>query len=502
MSGHSGLFVGVVKNNSDPAQHGRLQIYIPSIDSDSFNTGDLPWATYVSPFGGATANAKVGRSADTVSGVSAYGFWAIPQVGSQVLCGFINGNHTMRVYFGCLHMPQLNRTVPQALNGVSTEIDESGQYPQAKISYLVNNLTTAGLAPGQPNYQTRGWERSISYPSNGDAAKNTSNGYGAKSLDSTSAESQMVALTTPGRHYFLMSDVAEQCRVRLRTTAGSQVIFDDTNERIYVSTAKGTNYIELDETNGKIYVYSNSKVNIRAKNDINLYSDNNINIVAKKRVNIQSETRGVKIQANNTIQMLSAGGDLAFTAGCGITLKTTGGSAAPAVGGGTSSFPGGVGLVRDFAEPAGSGSSTIKVDSKDGVQLTTQGSFAANASNSISFNTSGSLSFVSSSGSALNLGGGSTTMSSSTPINLKTPAFNVDTPSFGFKAVDPESGLLPIQSTTAVSTNSPSQPVITSATAASSDSIASFMVRPDHESWVRDEDEAQCKTPRNPLWKP
>ena len=51
--------IGIVKNNADPAQHGRLQIYIPSIDSPDYDLEDLSWAIYVSPFGGVTADFKV-----------------------------------------------------------------------------------------------------------------------------------------------------------------------------------------------------------------------------------------------------------------------------------------------------------------------------------------------------------------------------------------------------------------------------------------------------------
>jgi phage baseplate assembly protein gpV len=500
-SKYLGLTIGIVKNNADPGQHGRLQIYIPSIDSDSFRTEDLPWATYVSPYGGTTANAVVGRDGSTVSGVSSYGIWAVPQNGAQVLCGFINGDSKMRFWLGCVYMPELNRTMPQGVDGYKTEIDKSGLYPQKEMSHVVDNLTKAGLDPKSANFKTRGWERSISYPSNGNDEKKADNGYGTKPLDKTKSESQIISVTSPGRHYFLMSDVVDNCKVRVRTSAGSQMIFDDTNERIYISTAKGMNYIEMDESNGKIYVYSDSKINVRAKNDINFYSDNNINIVAKKRVNIQSETRGVAIQSNNSIQLTSGGGDINLNASRGILLKTSGGSTAGAVGGSTTSSPGGVGLVRDFPESAGSGAASVKIDAKDAVEILTANKIVANAGGSIQFNSGGSLAFISSSGSSLVLGG-SATMSSSSGMGIKAPSFNVDAGSFGFKAIDPVSGLLTIKSTAGVSVNNPSAPSISSGAAASVSSVSASMIRPDHESWKRDEDEAQCKTPRNANWKP
>ena len=321
--------IGVVKNNADPAQHGRLQIYIPSIDSDDYEIEDLAWATYVSPFGGSTANAKVGRENQDIPGVTAYGFWAIPKIGGQVICGFMEGDPSVRFWMGCVYIPELNRTLPQTIEGEKTELDETGSYPQSEIPHYKKNLDAAGLSMGSKHYRTRGgYERSVSHPSNGNANKPGDNGYYKKPLEPEKSDSQTICLTSPGRHYFVMSDVDEYCRIRLKTTEGSQIIFDDTNERIYISTAKGKNWIELDESNGKVYIYSDSKVSIRAKNDINMYSDENINIVANKRVNIKSEDRSVNLEAKQDVRMLSTEADVMVTASRDVQLKTTNGQKA------------------------------------------------------------------------------------------------------------------------------------------------------------------------------
>ena len=322
--------IGIVKNNADEAQHGRLQIFIPSIDSLNYELEDLPWASYISPFGGTTVDFKAGRGQSTIPGVSAYGFWAIPKTNAQVLCGFMEGDPNVRFWMGCMYMPELNRTMPSNIDPLKTEIDESGVYPQQEIPHYAINLKDAGLDPGTMHYRTRGgYERSVSHPSNKNKNKPTDNGYAPKPHQTDKADSQAICLTSPGRHYFVMSDVDEYCRIRLKTTEGSQIIFDDTNERIYISTAKGRNWVELDETNGRIYIYSDSKVNIRSKNDINMYSDENINIVANKRVNIRSETRSVNLRAKYDIRGLSTHADIMWTASRDIHLKTFNGPKVP-----------------------------------------------------------------------------------------------------------------------------------------------------------------------------
>lgn len=119
-SGYNTAFttcIGIVKNNADPAQHGRLQIYIPSIDSPDYDLEDLSWAIYVTPFGGSTADFKAGREQSDIPGVSSYGFWAIPKVGAQVLCGFLEGDPTVRYWMGCMYVPEMNRTLPQSIEG-------------------------------------------------------------------------------------------------------------------------------------------------------------------------------------------------------------------------------------------------------------------------------------------------------------------------------------------------------------------------------------------------
>lgn len=369
------ISMGTVKNNADPAQHGRLQIFIPSVDNKDFEVDELPWASYVSPFGGTTVDALVGREQSIIPGVSAYGMWAVPQVGAQVIVGFLEGDQDTRFWMGCLFMPELNRTLPQSLNDIKTEIDESGQYPQQEIPHYRKNLGEASLAPEDMHYKTRGgWARSVSHPSNKNKNKPRDDGYWTKPNEPEKADSQIFSWTTPGRHHFAMSDVDEECRIRLKTTEGTQIILDDTNERIYISTAKGRNWIEVDEGSGKIYFYTASKFSLHSENDINLYSKENINIVAKKRVNIRSEERAVKIQGKMNIEMLSEEANIKISASRDMHIKTFDGPKAPKVEEllkcTLPPYAGDpLGLIRDWEEEEGSETSKVFIDGVQDVNI-------------------------------------------------------------------------------------------------------------------------------------
>ena len=484
------LTVGIVKNNADPAHHGRLQVYVPALDSEDFKVEDLPWCWYVSPFGGVTANFKVGREQKEVPGISAYGMWSVPKNGAQVLIGCIDGNPENRFWMGCLFMPEHNRTLPAGIDGVETEIDESGAYPQSVMSHYQENLSEAGLWRGDDHFKTRGgYERSVSHPSNKNKSKPTDNGYAPKPLEPEKADSQTFSFTTPGKHYMVMSDVDEYCRVRIRTTEGQQIIFDDTNERIYISTAKGRNWIELDETNGKIYIYSDSKVNIRAKNDINMYSDENINIVANKRVNIRSEDRSINLLAKHDVRLDSSDADIMLTASRDIHIKTTNGPRAGALSEEKFAQKPVKGWVYRWPEKGGSETSKIRIDAQDDVEIkSVQKNIHITGKQNVHMRAVDSNVYIQ--------GSTNVYMKSNAAIFQQTGTIHQDATIIGNDFFGTFIGAH-IEDTPPKPQPSQAAAVAEAATKVPTVGIIDHMVRPNHESWTRDEDESFCKTARN-----
>lgn len=310
----SGLTLGVVVDTDDPLQMGRLRIFCPSLNDSPKKPQLLPWATYITPFGGSINNSEFYRGTDennaTSSGSLHYGFWAVPELGAQVLVGCVDGDPRRRFWIGCVPEHQQTHTLhngrwkwadgvvdgPLTGNGSPMQpahanaqkaFDGRNDSPEWR-SRIADYQTTAnsedvGQLPNskmtesldQQNAQIRAndpdtWER----------ATLGSHGYdwsGFKKLDYKS--SRVVGLSTPGMHSLVMDDRPFNSRVRLKTTAGHQILLDDTNERIYISTYDGENWMEFDR-NGNIDMFSSNRISIHAAKDLNFNAGQTIRFFA------------------------------------------------------------------------------------------------------------------------------------------------------------------------------------------------------------------------------
>lgn len=320
------ITTGTVVDTNDPQQMGRCRVYCPALgDSPETQYVDLPWAIYVSPFAGNTFVTTRGPGVQQSEGSLAYGFWAIPKVGSQVLVFCIDGNPNTRAYFGAIYPQFTPHTMPHgrwmyddhpSLEKTGADTRPFGPYTSTEkfIEPLANNMRQAFGNKNEPNYEWR--TRAADYTVSGldvsvldrtyskvaddknvehDGWKSTQ-GYQISriepNLSSQSTDknydSQTYAWTTPGFHAISMDDRQENCRIRFRTTSGHQILLDDTNERIYISTAQGNNWIEIDQA-GNIDIFTTNKVNVRAQKDINFTSDETIRMHAKKGIHMYTD---------------------------------------------------------------------------------------------------------------------------------------------------------------------------------------------------------------------
>jgi phage baseplate assembly protein gpV len=339
-----GITIGTVVDTNDPQQMGRIRVVCPTLN-DRFDSevGDIPWAMYATPFGGSVSRGTRGPNEDTTHGPVAYGMWAIPKIGAQVLIMCIDGSPMQRVWLGCVYGQFTPHTLPHGRYfGESSGLLPEADGPIGPVSTteepiqpLFNNLKEAfdGSGSGPTNYErkTRGADYSVSSVVAGVlhttfshlpddkgkqiAGKYVTQGYGESNItpglgsDITGLhyDSLVYSITTPGFHSISMDDRDENCRMRFRTTAGHQIILDDTNERIYISTAKGKNWIEIDQE-GNIDVFTENKLSIHAKKDINFISDESIRMHAKKGIHMYSED-DIRIQSTKNVH-LKAGVDI------------------------------------------------------------------------------------------------------------------------------------------------------------------------------------------------
>lgn len=268
---------GIVMATDDPQQMGRVKIWCPAIDGEDYNIDTIPWATYMSPFAGQTNSYPAGASGMETLGLQSYGFWGIPKVGAEVIVGMMYGNVNLRVYLGSIFSPHGNRSLPVGRNRqdiAPTPVSDTFDPVQPQTSHLETqfdgNLTASEA-------QTRGaYERAVAQ---GQDNRDGTQGY-QKALNGDSLDSQTFCLVTPGRHAIIFQDNPETGRMRMKTADGHQIIFDDANERIYISTSHGKTWIELDK-DGHMHMYGAASVSVSAGEDINLVAGGNFNVGAK-----------------------------------------------------------------------------------------------------------------------------------------------------------------------------------------------------------------------------
>lgn len=324
MSKHYSPTLGIIVDTNDPLQQGRLRVICPAWDAQQempatqAEIEKISWANYASPFGGTIKNISSGPNKTTSWGPTAYGFWAIPEVGSHVIVQCIDGDQNQRYWTHCVFPVQTNRSLPGGRG-----FDPNGNPGPWTDSYEkydpgFNNLKSAGLDSGGFYENRGGYERQVAQAkTNKDGAE----GYATNPSSGSGLNSQTYCMSTPGHHFLSMQDSPEFCRIRIKTASGHQIIFDDTNERIYISTAKGNNYIELDQ-DGHVHVYASDSISMTTDKDFNLKARGSINMSAAKDINIISKA-SVNITATLDINV-KASGSIFETATGSMYLKATG----------------------------------------------------------------------------------------------------------------------------------------------------------------------------------
>lgn len=319
------ITLGTVMNNSDPHQMGRLKVLCQGLGDDSTDpSGDsLPWASMTSTFGGtATSNFKRGPTGAQSKGPIAYGFWNIPRVGSTVVIACIDGDPYYRVWLGAIFDQGTASTMPHGRyfydkgNGQPEGPLDSYEEP---IEPLYTNQTKAFTSKsGNYEWRTRGADYSgagnvdeftefapsthpdetitKAFASADGKSFDVKNGYAEGNNDHE--ESSVFSWSTPGFHSISMDDRPENCRIRVRTTCGAQILMDDTNERLYVSTPQGENWIEMDY-NGNIDMHGR-RISIHADKDLNFTADETIRFFAKKGIHMVSQD-SISMQATKDI---------------------------------------------------------------------------------------------------------------------------------------------------------------------------------------------------------
>lgn len=307
----SNFVEGVVVDTSDPQQMGRIKVWCPSIDGQNYSVQNLPWVAYLTPFGGQARDYPAGVGPSRSRGPASYGMWAVPKLGAFVIVGFLYDDPANRFYLGSYFPEHGNRSLPGGRNsagGPTTDIGEAIEPATSNLKAQFNGNLSASQA------QTRGaYERQAAQAA---TEKDGTEGY-QQDLIGDGLDPQTYCIVTPGRHALIMQDHPSTSRVRIKTAEGAQVLIDDANERIYVSTAKGKTWIELDQ-DGHVHVYGSDSISFTTGGDFNVTAKGAINLHAGGNLNLSAVGHG-RLSACADVS-LSADGPVAITAGGQIDL--------------------------------------------------------------------------------------------------------------------------------------------------------------------------------------
>ncbi len=247
-----------------------------------------------------------------------YGMHNQARNGDSVAVAFANGDPSRAFILG--HVPKTAETDHVPSYGPQ-KTDASGDgYPTSTLpAYNFNNTA-------QPKASTTLAHNVI----DAGLVKDANRGFGSSS-STRETPSRVTGWKTPGDpdtnmmgHQLVMDDHPDSQLMRFRTSKGTQVLLCDNGDYIYLSTATGKTWVQLDD-GGNINIYAKTGVNIHSEHDFNLSCDRNFNLNVAGNVNWIVEGKSfVRMNKGADITVGEGGGDLNVTAMNNTMVKVQG----------------------------------------------------------------------------------------------------------------------------------------------------------------------------------
>jgi len=376
--------IGIVKNNVDSTHSGAVWVYIAKLNSSSPPDESGSWikVNYLSPFCGLSGVSGVAGSGSTTDGYGkfvgnpqSYGFWAsAPDIGTQVVCVFINGEPGQGYYIGCIPQIGLLSMTP-AIGSSKVIVPNDGEaktyggadrLPTGEVNSTNPNLANSGTIVTDPkpihSYQAailfqqgliRDNARGVISSS---AQRETPSrvfgmstpggpifqgGYNNSNIKSASTgstdPSKLTMIGRTGGHSFVMDDGDLQGQdqlTRIRTSSGHMIMMNDSSQSLFIIHANGQSWIELGKE-GTVDMYASNSVNIRTQGDLNLHADRDLNLHADRNFTLYG--KNLNMESDNDMNIRS-GANFSQYASTSYTVKS--GSDLALFGGGSTSLAG------------------------------------------------------------------------------------------------------------------------------------------------------------------
>lgn len=326
--------IGIVKDNIDPTRSGRIRVALQDGKGPVSPDDDGGWVTVqhlTTFFGVVRANAGTDSEdyGSYINNSSSYGQWqAPPDIGTKVICIFVNGDTSAGYYIGSIPEPETLQMVPAIgasevvtlnkgearsfggatrlpvtnLNTNNKDKADSNEFidtPRPVHSYTASIMNQQGIlrdpirgpisssasreaasrvgwgvsTPGRPIYEGGFTDENI--PEN---------------LDQSKAE-QLKVVARRGGHSIVMDDgdiIGRDQLIRIRTSLGHQILMSDDGQTLMILHSNGQSYIELGKE-GTVDIFSTNSINMRTQGDFNIHADRDINMHAMENFNLQAK---------------------------------------------------------------------------------------------------------------------------------------------------------------------------------------------------------------------
>ena len=314
--------------NVDPTRQGILQVFpSESLDTNTDNPATIKVQRMASFFGSTHPTSSNDDWGDYTSNPSSYGQWnSPPDVGTQVICIFVNGDPNYGYYIGAVP-DAINLTMVPAIGSVEDVTLNSGE----SQSYGgATRLPVTNINPNNPKLADTVDFLSAAKPVHSYVAsimqqqgilRDKYRGPISSSANRETPSRVGWGVSTPGRpiyqggytdetlvsnlnagpqgyniiarrggHSLVMDDgdvIGRDQLIRLRTALGHQILMSDDGQMLSILHSNGQSYIELGKE-GTVDIFSTNSVNIRTQGDLNLHADNDLNLHAGRNVNINA----------------------------------------------------------------------------------------------------------------------------------------------------------------------------------------------------------------------
>jgi hypothetical protein len=310
---------------------GQLMVYLTDNSGlDPDNKDSWRPVQMLSPFFGYTRGDAAGDSLGTYkTNPSSYGMWmSPPDIGTTVLCIFVEGDLNYGFYIGSVPQPEALQMIPAigATDNIIPNGGEANSYGGALRLPVTNiNLNNKDVADSS-EYLTapkpvHSYTSAIMFqqgilrdpirgPIGSSSQRETPSrvgwgiitpgrpiyegGYDDKQIASNlkaDNSQKLRVVSRRGGHSIVMDDgdvIGRDNLVRIRTSLGHQILMSDDGQTLMLLHSNGQSYIELGKE-GTVDVYATNSINLRTQGDLNLHADNNVNIHATKNLNLQGE---------------------------------------------------------------------------------------------------------------------------------------------------------------------------------------------------------------------